>query len=268
LSSEILERAKTEVIQETRAVGSTSICGTLYLNLLDDEILPVLDEPADVDYCKSVGSTNLWRARRGVHLTAKAIGAPKRSSTPPPSVVSEKTYHKVLDLVFPRDILNDQKSDYTFVLRYEPTFGAESQITITERAGRAEVVKYTSLDGSIEMRLNQFVQRRHKEDALRMARLIRIRKEYAIISVKDIKLLSESFLDALRLSERARLNPAKDRITITADGTGYRLWYKGETEVQSDFGSNIPTRRIESPLLDWMKGVYLKVNTLPVTARR
>lgn len=171
-----------------------------------------------------------------------AAGISQRQQEATLPAVSEETYHRVLDLVFPRDILTDQKFDYVFVLRYEPAFRAESQIIITERAGRVEVVQYTALDGSIELRLDQLVQSRHKEDAKRMARLIRIRKEYANISSKDIKLLHESFLDTLRISERARLNAAKDKITITADGTGYRLWYKGETEVQSDFaGSNITT---------------------------
>jgi photosystem II stability/assembly factor-like uncharacterized protein len=187
------------------------------------------------------------------------------------SSVSEETYNRVLDLVFPRNIPKNYKSRYLFVLRYEPAFSAESQITIAERGGEIEVIKYTSLDGNIENKLNQIVQRTRTEDAKRMARQIRIKKEYVKVPSKDIKLLRESFFEKLRLSEQALLDAANDQILISADGTSYRLWYRGATEVQTDFiGSNIttPTRRDESPLLDWMKETYLKVTTHPATARR
>lgn len=50
LSDEILTRARVDLNQRARALGSNTICGTLYLNLLDDEFLPILDEPANIDY--------------------------------------------------------------------------------------------------------------------------------------------------------------------------------------------------------------------------
>lgn len=268
LSSAILNQARGELIEETRAHGSRSLCGTLYLNLLDDEVLPVLTAPADIDYCANVKSANLSVRQRGVRLTAKT-GDPSKQ-IPTLTVLSPKTYQEVLDLVFPRNILKDQNSDYAFVLRYEPTFRAESQITITGRGENIEVVKYTALDGSIEARLSDMVRRGRKEDARRMARLIRIQKQYINVSSQDIKRFHESFFDSLRLSERARLDDAKNRLNITADGTGYRLWYSGQTEVQSEFGgSNITTltRQDESPLLDWMKGVYLKVAAAEIAHR-
>lgn len=179
-------------------------------------------------------------------------------------VVSVETYYKVLDLVFPRDILQNQKLNYVFVLRFEPTFHPESQIVISESEGKFEVVKYTALNGGVEMQLNQTVQRTQREDVNELARSIRIRKERSTVSLKTLRSLRASFLDNLRLSEQQRDNAPKDQITVIADGTGYRLWYRGETEVQSEFtGSNMttPARPDESPLISWMKGVYQQVTT-------
>lgn len=267
LSAEISSRARLKVINYAHEDLTSEICGTLYLSLLDDELLPILNGMTQLEDCKREAAST--RERPLVQLTNKRINStlPSRLHA---AVVDEETYYKVLDLVFPRNVLQDQKSDYTFVLRYEPAFRAESQITITGRGGNIEVVKYTALDGSIEARLSDMVRRGRKEDVRRMARLIRIQKQYINVSSQDIKRFHESFFDSLRLSERAHLDAAKDRVTITANGTGYRLWYSGQTEVQSEFGgSNITThtRPDESPLLDWMKGVYLKVAASEIAHR-
>lgn len=54
LRDEILRRAVINLTQRTDAAKSNQLCGTLYLNLLDEEILPILDEPPDVDSeCKT-----------------------------------------------------------------------------------------------------------------------------------------------------------------------------------------------------------------------
>jgi hypothetical protein len=54
LRNEILRRAKVNLAQRKRDLGSSQICGILYLNLLDDEVLPILDEPPDLDEdCKT-----------------------------------------------------------------------------------------------------------------------------------------------------------------------------------------------------------------------
>jgi len=49
LRNEILRRAKANLAQRTHDLRSSQICGTLYLNLLDDDVLPILDEPPDLD---------------------------------------------------------------------------------------------------------------------------------------------------------------------------------------------------------------------------
>lgn len=185
--------------------------------------------------------------------------------------VSEETYYKVLDLVFPRDILQDHKLRFVFVLRYEPTFHAESQFIIAERWGKTEVVEYKSLDGSIEMKLNEIVHRTGKENAEQMAKQIRVQKRYIELPRAEIVLLHEQFFESLRLSENNLPGVVPERVIITQDGTGYRLWYSGIVDIQSDFlGSGIrsPTRPDESPLQEWMKNVYRKIAAASEASRR
>jgi len=49
LRTEILLRAKVNLEQRMQDLGSSQICGTLYLNLLADDVLPILDEPPILD---------------------------------------------------------------------------------------------------------------------------------------------------------------------------------------------------------------------------
>lgn len=175
--------------------------------------------------------------------------------------VSEETYYKVLDLLFPRDVLQDHTLHYVFVLRYEPTFYAESQLIIMERWGKTEVVEYESLDGSIEMKLNELVRRTGIEDAVQMAKQIRIEKRDIKMSHSDIGILHRQFFERLRLSERRLLRSRPDNVEVTLDGTTYRLWYSGIVDIQSEFsgsGLKVPPRRDEPPLIGWMKNVYRK----------
>src|SRR5215831_12786180 len=93
-----------------------------------------------------------------------------------PASVNSKTYERVLDLLFPRDVLKDHKIRYAFVLRYEPTFLPESQIVIVGRQEGVEVITYKSIDGSIEAKLDDMLRAGSKEDPDRMAKRLRIQK--------------------------------------------------------------------------------------------
>jgi hypothetical protein len=53
LADEILRRAKANLARRSHDLRSTQVCGMLYLNLLDDEVFPILDEPADLNDCKA-----------------------------------------------------------------------------------------------------------------------------------------------------------------------------------------------------------------------
>ena len=49
LEDAILTRAREDLAQTASKMKTQWLCGVLYLNLLDDEVLPILDEPTDVD---------------------------------------------------------------------------------------------------------------------------------------------------------------------------------------------------------------------------
>jgi hypothetical protein len=49
LEGAILTRAREDLTQTASKMKTQWLCGALYLNLLDDEVLPILDEPTDVD---------------------------------------------------------------------------------------------------------------------------------------------------------------------------------------------------------------------------
>lgn len=49
LERAILARAREDLVQTARKMKTRWLCGVLYLNLLDDEVLPILDEPTDVN---------------------------------------------------------------------------------------------------------------------------------------------------------------------------------------------------------------------------
>lgn len=49
LERAILSRAREDLAQTARKMKTRWLCGVLYLNLLDDEVLPILDEPTDLN---------------------------------------------------------------------------------------------------------------------------------------------------------------------------------------------------------------------------
>jgi hypothetical protein len=56
LRDEILRRAEANLAWRMNDLRSSQICGMLYLNLLDDEVLPILDYPPDLDdKCEATG---------------------------------------------------------------------------------------------------------------------------------------------------------------------------------------------------------------------
>jgi hypothetical protein len=91
----------------------------------------------------------------------------------PNQVVSEETYYRVLDIVFPRTDADTNKTVFQLVLRFQPSFHATSQIVVRRRVDRVEVVEYTSPDGNIYDKLNDILAHGGKEDSVTMAKSIR-----------------------------------------------------------------------------------------------
>ena len=172
--------------------------------------------------------------------------------------VNEEIYEKVMDLVFPREILKNHKARFAFVLRYQPSFRRESQIVVVGRQDGIEVTTYSSVDGNIETRVNDMVRLGSKESAEQMARHFSIQTQNLKLSKDMAGKLHSEFFEALRLSEKVSAGAMSTSIDVIADGTTYSLWYTGKTDIHVELqGSDIttPTDADESPLVRWMKDI-------------
>jgi hypothetical protein len=182
-------------------------------------------------------------------------------------VVSQDTYRRVLDIVFPRDDVN---RDYDFVLRFEPSFAPESQIVVRRMAGRFEVTEYTSLSGNIYRQLNRVVAHGGKEEPGEMAKLIQVRKRLIEVSDNRVKQwrgsLANSIGASMKVLEQRAVEAERGVGTITLDGTFYRLWYD-QVGSQISFyllDHEISNREVTGnlELARWMNALRLNVQKL------
>jgi hypothetical protein len=188
-------------------------------------------------------------------------------------VVDIETYNKVLDLVFPRKVLLNGWR-YAFVLRYKPSFDAESQITIMNRAGDIEVIEYTPVNGSIYLQLKNILRKIGDFNAEGAAKQIKIKQRVITFTPEMVKRLRESFYDYLCMAARHEKEVTTEEIkevNLLMDGTRYLLWYRGQTNIELDlYGSDINEQPLsnESPLITWMKDVHRAINKLPTPSSR
>lgn len=182
--------------------------------------------------------------------------------------VSDTTYNQVLDILFPRDVL-EPGAEFAFVLRYEPAFDVETQIVLVKRAGLVQVLEYRPVKGRIETQLNEILRRTRRENAREMARQIRIRRQVVSAGPNDVKEWREGFYDKVCPAIAAeKLFNEKGEASLIADGTRYRLWYKGLGSIHYDFigsGVNSPTGSEEQPFITWMKDIRQLVEKLQAT---
>lgn len=171
-----------------------------------------------------------------------------------------------MDILFPRD----GPAIFAIVLRFEPNFQPESQIIIRRELDKAEVVEYTSLSGNIYGKLNDVIAQGGKEDAVEMAKLIKVRKRSIEVPYAQVKQWHSGFL----LSIKESLNGFKERIeeydtgttTIALDGTFYDLWYKQISNEMSFrvYDQAVEVRRLtgDFKLVQWMNAVRREVEKL------
>ena len=144
------------------------------------------------------------------------------------SVLDLDDYSKILDKLFPRDVLDEAGRTFMLVLRYKPSFNAESQIVIAGREGRVNVVELTSLDGNIYYKLTEVMQQTGQESSVELAKYIRIKKRELKIPLQRLdfwrRKLLESLSKALNPKVLESILPSATELTVTEDGTGYELW--------------------------------------------
>jgi hypothetical protein len=179
-------------------------------------------------------------------------------------VISHDTHRKVLDILFPLDVLKGGGNEFALVLRYMPSFESESQIVIVGRSGKVLVTEYSSMDGNIYSKLNRILAETSREDPLGMSKMIRVKKRELIVPLPDFQKwrrgLVESIGAALKPKQKETATPPA-QVSVVLDGTFYELWdysdvISGAGELHySVYGSEVskPVYRDESPFIGWMK---------------
>lgn len=179
-------------------------------------------------------------------------------------VVSEGTYTRVLDSVFPRD---QAKGDYGFALRFKPSFAPESQIVIRRALNKVEVVEYTSLSGNIYRNLDSIMAHGGKEDAVEMAKLIQVKRRSIEVPIAQVKMWHSSLLNSISASVKTFKQRGEESErgigTLRLDGTFYDLWYnQGIGDISfSVYDQEISDREVtgELKLVRWMNTVRLDI---------
>lgn len=146
-------------------------------------------------------------------------------------VVSEETYNRVLDVLFPRNAPPSSNIVWSIVLRFKPSFRAESQIIIRRSADRIEIVEYTSVDGSIYRAINATLSRTGREDPVEMARAIRVNRRVVSVPSAQVRRWYAAFFDGLAsttrtLRERGQEFDRTGGESFVLDGAVYDLWYE------------------------------------------
>jgi len=167
-------------------------------------------------------------------------------------------------MVFPRYDRNTSETIFEFVLRFEPSFHATSQVIIRKRIDKIEVVEYTSPDGNIFDKLNEILDQGGQEDAVAMAKSIRVWRREIRVSDIQIKRWYTSFFEALastekELNKRGIQSDKTRSATLVLDGTTYDVWYTQGLDKISlslyDVEVDTPGSGGELKLTQWMNRV-------------
>jgi hypothetical protein len=195
---------------------------------------------------------------------ATAVAHQSVSPSPPSSVsLTEQAYDQVLDRIFPRELFAGRNLAYTMILRFTPSFAAESQLVI--RVG---------LDKSVEARLyaverrsaadtaEEYVKRTGQQDIVKIAAAIEVTERRLQVDFQEVERWHSQLYDALDSSVRELKRSAAEylksgTVDVVLDGTTYDLWYaQGTLESHwryVDVDAN--GREVVVPLTRWLNMV-------------
>jgi hypothetical protein len=183
-------------------------------------------------------------------------------------IVSTETYNRVLDIVFPRDEPATSGIIFEFVLRFEPSFHATSQITIRKRFDKIEVIEYTSPEGNIFDKLNEILAHGGKDDPVAMAKSISVNRREISILDPQVKRWYATFFEGLGTTQKTlnELGEQSDRdrtVSLLLDGTTYDVWYKQGVNTVAlslyDVEIDRPGADGELKLVQWMNSIRREV---------
>jgi len=192
-----------------------------------------------------------------------------RSKSSP--VVSEATYNRVLDMLFPKDASIANKPVWSIVLRFKPTFKPESQIVIRRDENKVEVIEYTSPDGSIYVKLNEILALTSKEEAVEMAKAIKVKRREISVHYSQVKRWHTTLFDSIAGTTKTLkvVGEEFDKTrseSFVPDGTIYDLWYEQLLNQMSfslyDVEIDKPGSDGEFKLVQWMNAVRRDIGKL------
>ena len=200
-------------------------------------------------------------------VNAQSNAAPGQSQRVNP-VVSWEVYHAVLDTVFPRNDPERNKTIFEFVLRFEPSFHATSQIVIRARVDKTEVIEFTSPDGNIFDKLNKALGQGATEDVATLAKSIQVKRREIPIPEAQIKGWYKDFFDSLTATEKTLQQRGEESlktrsVDVVLDGTTYNIWYNQGLNKSSlslyDVEVDTPGSDGELKLVEWMNRIRREV---------
>jgi len=180
------------------------------------------------------------------------------------SVISCETYDRVLDILFPRDVPDPSKTVFKIILRFHPHAQPESQIVIRRGVEKVEVLEYLSLDGNIYRKLNEALAHGSKENAVEMAKSIKVRKRLINVPYSQVKQWHVGLLESIAIStkvfkERSHEFDDMGSETVMLDGAFYDLWYEQRLSKMSfaiyDADVDHHISNDEFKLVQWMNTV-------------
>lgn len=186
-------------------------------------------------------------------------------------MVTKESYKRVLDILFVSDDPEPAKTFLTMTLRFMPSSGAESQITIRSGVEKTEVVENTSLSGSVYGQLNELLGRGELDNPNELAKHFLVRKRKVNLPVARMKQWHVGFLDAIARSmgafrHRAELFDKTREESLPVHGAFYDLWYKQGLNTMSfslyDYEVNENVTSGETKLVQWMNTVRLAIEKL------
>jgi hypothetical protein len=145
------------------------------------------------------------------------------------SINDSSYYDQLLDVLFPKNILDKPGRRFILILRYKPSFTSESQIVISGREDDVNVVEFTSMDENIYYKLSEILDKTDDEpDIAELAKQFRVRKRELKLPLallnnwrqKVIKSVSQALIPKIQES----VLPKADKINDIEDGTSYELW--------------------------------------------
>ncbi len=171
--------------------------------------------------------------------------------------LNDADYNAVLGRLFPRRVSTD--AELVLVVRYEPSFTAESQITIVREKGKWRLFRQQSESGNVFVNLERIMEETSREDLDWLTTQITVKTQEVVIPQVQIEELQRQFINSLSRQLSREKEPrtiTNGPIYLTLDQTRYRVWYRGAINVEFAIWGTDTDKRTQSSeptIVRWAK---------------